>query len=143
MRSSQQLLSPFSLPRILLSLLVVALVIFRIIAMGQNSCAEVGTCRYLVYNGRLHEDDYCPSCRKTLKFGVSYLSRHLELWKGVCFWKYPPADGSCIPRKCLLEEESNKRNKKRMRWQRWWKRCQIRTRQPFALIASLNCSHLS
>jgi hypothetical protein len=66
-----------------------------------------------VYNGCLHEDDYCPSCRKTLKFGVSYLSQHSELWKGVCFRKYPPADGSYIPRNRLLEDESGRSRRTR------------------------------
>jgi hypothetical protein len=84
------------LTRILLSFLVLTLFFstsnaFRIITMGRNSCAEAGTCCYLVHNGRLHEDDYCPSCRKTLQFSVSYLSHNSELWKGVCFRKYPPA----------------------------------------------------
>jgi hypothetical protein len=117
MRPSQQLLSSFSLPMILLSLLVTALFwssssAFQIIAMGRNSCAEVGTCQYLVHNGRLHEDDYCPSCRKTLKFGISYLSRNSELWKGVCFRKYPPVDGSYVPRNRLLEEGRSRRVRK-------------------------------
>jgi hypothetical protein len=106
--------SPFVLTRILLSFLVLTLFFstsnaFRIITMGQNSCAEVSTCRYLAYNGRLHEDDYCPSCRKTLQFSVGHLSNNSELWKGVCFWKYPPAGASYVPRNRLLEEDSSAR----------------------------------
>jgi hypothetical protein len=55
MRPSQQRLSPILLPMILLSVLIINLYwsssnSFQIIMMGQNSCAKVGTCQYLVYN---------------------------------------------------------------------------------------------
>jgi hypothetical protein len=79
---------------------------FEIIRMGRNSCTEAGTCRFMIMQtGCLHEDDSCPSCKKTLKFSAGYLSHHSELWKGACFRKYPPADGSYLPRNRFLDEE--------------------------------------
>jgi hypothetical protein len=75
--------------------------------MGWHTCAKVGTCRFLVYNGCLHEDDYCPSCRKTRELSVGYLSKNSKLWKGVCFHKYPPTNGSYIPRNQLLESHES------------------------------------
>jgi hypothetical protein len=43
-----------------------------------------------------------------LEFSVGYLSKNSKLWKGICFRKYPPSNGSYIPRNRLLEDESGR-----------------------------------
>eukprot|EP00978_Attheya_sp_CCMP212_P012339 scaffold30715_cov30-Attheya_sp.AAC.1 len=74
-------------------------------------CAEQGSCRRLQEKQALLEADSCPVCKDLQQYSISFLRKaeNRTLWHGVCQRKYPPTDGSYLPKNRLLEETTTGR----------------------------------